>query len=146
VNFSFGKGPQAQGEAKSYRWWVAVTERNKNVLAKEYSATDARFTARTGVAVTERLGGIVHPPAPARTVVPAPSSRLLVGFDVTPQMATFNREGKRIRVDARPGAARTQTQTPGMTNHTMSDLRSGAGPKRPRPPSPPKGCPQTSDG
>ena len=113
VNFSFGKGPQAQGEAKSYRWWVAVTERNKNVLAKEYFATDARFNGADRVAVTERLGGIVIPRA-SQTVSGA-QFEVLVGFDVTPQMATFNREGKRFRVDAGQAQARTQTQTPGQT-------------------------------
>ncbi len=40
---------------------------------------------------------------------------VLIGFDVTPQMAAFNRDGKRFRAQRRPGragAAAGTTPTP----------------------------------
>ena len=36
---------------------------------------------------------------------------MLVGFDVTPEMAAFNREGKRFRVNAGQTAQAQQGQT-----------------------------------
>src|SRR5690606_7733514 len=34
--FGLGRGPEATESHKTYRYWVAVTQRNKQVLAKEY--------------------------------------------------------------------------------------------------------------
>ena len=31
--FELGKGPSAQGSSKTYRYWIAVTDRNREVLA-----------------------------------------------------------------------------------------------------------------
>ncbi|MDO9245621.1 MAG: Tat pathway signal sequence domain protein, partial [Phenylobacterium sp.] len=36
VLFELGKGPQAQGSSKNYRYWVAVTKRNEAIIAKQY--------------------------------------------------------------------------------------------------------------
>ena len=109
VLFAFGKGPRAEGDQKTYNWWVAVTERNRTVLAKEYFATQADFDGGDRAAVRERLGGITIPRAGPG--VSGSNFEILVGFDVTPQMAEFNREGKRFRVDA--GTA--QAARPGQT-------------------------------
>ena len=105
VLMSFGKGPKAQGDSKTYNWWVAVTERNKTVLAKEYFATRAQFRdGQDRTAVNERLGGITIPRA--SQTVSGNNFEILIGFDVTPQMAEFNRDGKRFRLDAGQTAAR----------------------------------------
>ena len=107
--FSFGKGPRAEGQSKSYRYWVAVTERNRAVLAKEWFQIDADFTkGQDRVSVRERLGGITIPRA-SRTIS-GDNFEVLVGFEVTPEMAAFNREGKRFRVDVAPAAGQTATR------------------------------------
>jgi hypothetical protein len=99
VLFALGRGPKAAQEAKQYRWWVAVTERNRAVLTKEYFAVNAEFAAgQDRVAVRERLGQIVIPRA-SQTVA-GNNFEILVGFDVTPEQAAFNREGKRFRMTA----------------------------------------------
>lgn len=97
--FAFGKGPQASGDAKHYQYWVAVTDRNKSVLAKEYF--DLPVTFKPGedrVFVRENIGGIVIPRANIDTS--GANFEVLIGFEVTPQMAAFNRDGKRFRVTA----------------------------------------------
>jgi hypothetical protein len=109
VLFAFGKGPRAEGDQKTYGWWVAVTERNRTVLAKEYFATRADFDGGDRAAARERLGGITIPRAGPN--VSGSNFEILVGFDVTPQMAEFNREGKRFRVDAGAAQAARQGQT-----------------------------------
>ena len=104
VLFDFGKGPKAQANARSYRYWVAVTERNRTVLAKEYFDIGAEFGAgEDRVRYRERLGGITIPRGSENTS--GANFEVLVGFDVTPEMAAFNREGKRFRVNAGQQAA-----------------------------------------
>jgi hypothetical protein len=88
---------------------VAVTERNRAVLNKEYFALDAEFErGRDRIAYRERLGEIVIPRANERVL--GNNFEILVGFDVTPQQAEFNRDGKRFRMtagqpEAQPSAA-----------------------------------------
>jgi hypothetical protein len=98
VLFELGKGPQATGRQKTYHYWVAVTDRNKAVLAKQ--SFDLPITFPEGqdrVYTTERIGQIVIPRAAATTS--GSNFEVLIGFDVTPQMAAFNRDGKRFRLN-----------------------------------------------
>ena len=97
--FSLGKGPAATETHKTYRYWVAVTHRNAGVLAKEYFDLPVTFPAgQDRVSLTETLGGITIPRNDIK--VSGGNFEVLVGFDVTPQMAEFNRDGKRFRVNA----------------------------------------------
>jgi len=99
VLFEMGKGPAAQGDAKSYRYWVAVTQRNEAVLAKQYFDLPVKFPpGQDRVSVTEEFKNLVIPRAKATTS--GGNFEVLVGFDVTPEMAAFNRDGKRFRVNA----------------------------------------------
>ena len=98
VDFGFGRGPQGTDEKKSYRYWVAVTQRNQAVLAKEYFTVPVDFSGGDRVAMGDRIESIVIPRA--SETVSGDNFEVLVGFDVTPQMAEFNREGKRFRVNA----------------------------------------------
>ena len=99
VNFSFGRGPKAAGSEKSYGYWVAVTERNSLVLAKENFTVRGEFAPGADrVGVVDRIEDIVIPRA--RQTVSGSNFEILIGFDVTPEMAEFNRLGKRFRVNA----------------------------------------------
>jgi len=96
VDFSFGRGPEAKGDTKIYRYWVAVTARNKMILDKQYFEVMAMFKpGQDRVYASDLLQNIVIPRAGAK--VSGSNFEVLVGFDVTPQMAEFNREGKRFR-------------------------------------------------
>lgn len=97
VLFQLGRGPQAQGEGRTYRYWIAVTERNKAVLAKEYFDLPVVFDEGPTASVTQDQV-IVIPRAEATTS--GDNFEILVGFDVTPEMAEFNRTGSRFRVNA----------------------------------------------
>lgn len=99
ILFELGKGPQAQGSQKTYRYWVAVTKRNDAVLTKQYFDLPVTFEqGQDRIYATEEIGEIVIPRATLTTS--GANFEVLVGFDVTPQMAAFNREGKRFRVNA----------------------------------------------
>jgi hypothetical protein len=97
VLFNLGKGPRAEGDARTYRYWVAVTERNSAVLAKEYFDLPVNFEGKTTTSV-EQAQSIVIPRADATTA--GSNFEVLIGFDITPEMAEFNRSGSRFRVTA----------------------------------------------
>lgn len=96
ILFAFGRGPTAEGRSKTYRYWVAVTDRNHAVLGKQYFDLPVVFPAGADrVTKTDFVNDIVIPRKDAK--VSGANFEVLVGFDVTPQMAEFNREGKRFR-------------------------------------------------
>jgi len=98
VLFEMGRGPQAEGRQKTYRYWVAVTDRNRAVLHKETFDLPVTFPeGEDRVYVTEQIGSIVIPRASIATS--GSNFEVLIGFEVTPQMAAFNREGKRFRLN-----------------------------------------------
>jgi hypothetical protein len=104
ILFELGKGPQAAGTSKTYHYWVAVTDRNREVIAKQEFELPVKFEAgKDRVYMTDSINNIVIPRADATTS--GANFEVLVGFDVTEKMAAFNREGKRFRVNA--GAATT---------------------------------------
>lgn len=112
VLFEFGKGPQAEGGSKDFRYWVAVTDRNRDVLAKQEFDVKVDFPAgQDRVYKREQVANIVIPRADANTS--GANFEVLVGFDVTPQMAEFNRQGKRFRLNVGQQAqAQTGTAAP----------------------------------
>ena len=108
VGFAFGKGPMARAVHKDYRYWVAVTVRNLAVLDKQYFTVPADFTRGADrVMYVDRLADIEIPRAKAG--VSGANFEILVGFDVTPEMADFNRLGKRFRVNAGGEVEETKT-------------------------------------
>jgi hypothetical protein len=108
VGFAFGRGPQADGSEKVYDYWVAVTRRNQEVLAKEHFRVPVRFApGQDRVVLNETLEGIVIPRASLTTS--GSNFEILVGFEVTPEMAAFNRDGKRFRVNVAPVQAAAAT-------------------------------------
>jgi hypothetical protein len=96
VLFEFGRGPQATSSHKVYRYWVAVTDRNRAVLAKETFDLPVTFpSGQDRVMVREDLAGVTIPRADSQ--VSRANFEILIGFEVTPEMADFNRQGKRFK-------------------------------------------------
>src|SRR5262245_31061318 len=88
VLFELGRGPQAQGTAKTYRYWVAVTDRNREVIAKQTFDLPVTFPAgQDRLYRTETIKQIVIPRA--RATVSGANFEVLIGFEVTPEMAAF---------------------------------------------------------
>ena len=105
ILFQLGRGPQATEDQKTYRYWVAVTERNSAVLAKEYFDLPVKFDGERTASVHQERS-IVIPRADVTTS--GGNFEVLIGFDVTPEMAEFNRSGSRFRANA----GTTQTTPP----------------------------------
>lgn len=100
VLFNLGRGPRAAGDQRTYTYWIAVTERNRAVLSKEYFSLPVDFDGGTTAQVEQRQR-VVIPRANATTS--GSNFEILVGFDVTPEMAEFNRTGSRFRPQAGVG-------------------------------------------
>ncbi len=110
VLFDFGRGAQAASGSKTYRYWVAVTDRNREVLSKAYFNLPVSFpSGQDRVMYTETLKGISIPRANDK--VSGSNFEVLIGFDVTPEMAAFNRDGKRFRPPAAVSTAQAKSDS-----------------------------------
>ena len=110
--FGLGRGPAAVGAQKTYRYWVAVTDRNRAILAKQYFDLPVVFApGQDRVDKIEDITGISIPRANIK--VSGANFEVLIGFDVTPEMATFNREGERFRVNVGETTAQAGAQSGG---------------------------------
>ena len=99
VLFELGKGPMAGGGSKTFHYWVAVTDRNREIISRQNFDLPVTFAAgKDRSYVTDSIANIVIPRGSMTTS--GANFEILVGFDVTPQMAEFNRQGKRFRVNA----------------------------------------------
>ena len=107
VLFNLGRGEAASGQQHTYRYWIAVTERNRAILAKTYFDLPVTFDA-SGLAQVREERSITIPRASDE--VSGGNFEVLVGFDVTPEMAEFNRSGSRFRIQAGEPAAAAPSQ------------------------------------
>jgi hypothetical protein len=108
--FGLGKGPTATSPQHTYRYWVAVTDRNNAVIAKEYFNLPVTFAAgQDRILMTDEIKGIVIPRV--KPTVSGSNFEVLVGFDVTPDMVAFNRLGKRFRPQAGVAQAAAETES-----------------------------------
>lgn len=99
LNLAFGRGPMAQGNKYTYRYWVAVTRKDRIPLSKQYFEAPVSFAGGADRAVLDvELERIVIPRANEN--VAGGNFEILVGFDLTPEQLAFNRAGKRFRVNA----------------------------------------------
>jgi hypothetical protein len=111
IAFAFGRGPLASGMSKTYHYWVAVTQRNKSVLDRKDFDVIAEFKpGQDRIQVNDILRGISIPRADGK--VSGSNFEILIGFDVTPAMAAFNREGKRFRENVYAASAQGAPGTP----------------------------------
>ncbi len=111
VLFELGRGPQAAGSRKTYQYWIAVTDRNHAVLNKEFFDLPVIFPAGLDrVTLTETIGGVTIPRADYK--VSGNNFEVLVGFEVTPAMANFNRQGKRFHANAGETTVQSAAATP----------------------------------
>jgi hypothetical protein len=109
--FQLGRGPQARENHKTYRYWVAVTDRNHAVLDKQWFDLPVSFPAgQDRVNVVENFGAVTIPRATSK--VSGANFEVLTGFEVTPQMADFNRQGKRFKANAGQAETKVSAATP----------------------------------
>ncbi len=107
ILFNLGRGPRAESGQRTYRYWIAVTERNTAVLAKEYFDLPVDFEGGATASVTQEQSVLIPRATPETS---GGNFEVLIGFDVTPEMAEFNRTGSRFRMTAGQAAANPPAQ------------------------------------
>ena len=98
IDFAFGKGPAGTSNRHDYSYWVAVTRRSGKVLHKEHFTVQANFSDGPVIGETELLQQIIIPRADES--VSAANFEILIGFDLTEDQLTYNKEGRRFRLNA----------------------------------------------
>jgi len=98
IDFAFGKGPKGERNSHAYTYWVAVARRSGKVLNKAYFTVEAPFGSENVTGVSETLNQILIPRADES--VSAANFEVLVGFELTRDQITFNKEGQRFRLGA----------------------------------------------
>lgn len=103
VDMSFGRGPAANAERHTYRYWVAVARRGRAPIEKVYFDVDVEWERGQLVANRrEQIERIVIPRA--NPEISGENFEILVGFELTPEQLQFNRDGRRFRIDAADNA------------------------------------------
>lgn len=99
IDFALGKGPMAQGNGRSYRYYIAIARVDRALISKEYFDLPVKFErGRDRVFLKQHIDEIIIPRAGSN--VSGANFEILVGFELTPEQIAFNRDGKRFRVNA----------------------------------------------
>lgn len=96
VEFAFGRGPAAETFEKDFKYFVAVTRTNVEVIEKAEFIIPVKFgSSDTVKTARERIDQIKIPRANKDTA--GTNFEIVIGFAVTPQQAIFNRSGKSLQ-------------------------------------------------
>jgi hypothetical protein len=99
IDMAFGRGPAAQAESQTFTYWVAVARRGAAPIEKQYYTVEVRFPRGQDVMEsTQTIASIVIPRA--NSDISGENFEILVGFELTPDQLSFNRDGRRFRVNA----------------------------------------------
>ena len=96
IQFDLGRGPAGTSGQKDFVYFVAVTRRNLEVIAKEEFAIRANFKgAGDTVRIKEKIDKLVIPRAGEKTS--GTNFEVVVGFSLTRDQVRFNRSGKSLK-------------------------------------------------
>lgn len=99
IDFSLGRGPAATESTATYEYFVAITRKNIDVIAKQVIPLSVTFPAGVDrLTITEEIDEFIIPRANDTTS--GENFEIIVGFVVTPEQRAFNVDGKRFRVSA----------------------------------------------
>lgn len=96
IDLAFGRGPKADAREHDYTYFVAVTRRDSQVIAKQEFTIPVKFKGdRDTARVREKIGKIVIPRADEKTS--GTNFEVIVGMSLTADQAIFNRSGKSLK-------------------------------------------------
>ena len=96
IGMAFGKGPKGTEDAKLFNYFVAVTRKDFEVIAKQEFIVPVEFDERNEIFTTiEDVDRIVIPRSGEETS--GVNFEIIVGFALTPEQAIFNRSGKSLK-------------------------------------------------
>lgn len=95
VDLAFGRGAKGAQGKKSFTYFVAVTRRNSDVIAKREFPVEVNFGEQPVETVSLDIDDIVIPRA--NDNISGVNFQIIVGFSVTAEQAIFNRSGKSLK-------------------------------------------------
>ncbi len=96
IEMAFGKGPKGADGEKFFKYFVAVTRTNLEVIAKKEFIAPVEFDEKKIVVVKEEeIDEILIPRAGEE--ISGINFEIVVGFSLTPEQAIYNRSGKSLK-------------------------------------------------
>ena len=96
IDFAFGKGPKGANGEKYFKYFVAVTRKDLEVIAKSEFVIPVEFgEKRTIVVKSDEIDKIIIPRMGEE--ISGANFEIVVGFILTPEQAIFNRSGKSLK-------------------------------------------------
>ncbi len=96
IRFAFGKGPKGVDGDKVFKYFVAVTKKDSEVIAKKEFVVPVKFDEdRIVVVKKEEIDRIVIPRAGEETS--GLNFEIVVGLSLTPSQTIYNRSGKSLK-------------------------------------------------
>lgn len=96
IAFSLGKGPRGDSNSHDFIYFVAVTRRDQEVIAKRDLAVRGKFSRSSNTYTTKvKLDDIVIPRANEKTS--GTNFEIIVGFALDREQALYNRSGKSLK-------------------------------------------------
>lgn len=96
IDLAFGRGPKGEENEKTFTYFVAVTRKNTEVIAKKEFQIPIKFSDDKPIQVERVDIDKVHIPRAGENISGV-NFEIIVGFSVTPQQAIFNRSGKSLK-------------------------------------------------
>lgn len=96
IELAFGKGPKGENGQKVFSYFVAVTRKGQEVIAKQNFSIPVDFSdKRVVVALSEEIDKINIPRATEQ--ISGANFEIIVGFNLTPRQTIYNRSGKSLK-------------------------------------------------
>ncbi len=96
IDFDLGRGPKGDKNAREYTYFVAVTRRNLEVIAKKEFTVRANFSGQnTTDQIREKIKSFVIPRAGEKTS--GTNFEIIIGFSLTREQTIYNRSGKSLK-------------------------------------------------
>ncbi len=96
IELAFGKGPKGAKGEKHFKYFVAVTRRDLEVIAKNEFIIPVKFDSKQTVVVKkEDIDKIIIPRAGDH--IAGTNFEIIIGFSLTRDQVLFNRSGKSLK-------------------------------------------------
>jgi len=96
IDLAFGKGPKGESGEKVFKYFVAVTRKDLEVIAKNEFLVQTKFDSKkTIVLEKEKIDKIFIPRAGDH--ISGTNFEIIVGFSVSRDQVIFNRSGKSLK-------------------------------------------------
>lgn len=96
LKMAFGRGPKGADAEHAYKYFVAVTRKDLEVIEKAEFGVGVKFDGEESTKIVEdKVGEILIPRASKD--ISGTNFEIVVGFVLTPQQAIYNRSGKSLK-------------------------------------------------